>query len=88
MQEADTIMTTPRRRALLGGIGAALAIGAGPVIAAPVEAEERLATVEELAALTFSAEGNAVEKCLGSRPEWIAQMANDYAVLRIAARAL
>lgn len=56
--------------------------------ATPVEAEERLATVEELAVLTFSAEDGAIEKCLGSRQEWIGKMASDYQILRIAARAL
>ena len=69
MQEADTINSAPRRRALLGSVAAAVTIGAGAAVATPgaAEDEDRAATIEDYAALTFSAEAGTVEECLVPR---------------------
>ena len=73
-----------RRRALFGAGTAALGVAA--LLAPAAEGDDRPATVDDYAAVTFGDQGPAAEEGLGSRTAWLERAAVDYATLRIAAR--
>jgi hypothetical protein len=73
---------------LLGVAGSAGAVAGAAIAAEPgEEAEDRIATIEEMAALTFVDQGPAAEQVLGSFAEFVAQAKKEYPMLRLAAAA-
>ena len=76
------------RRHLLAALGALPAAAALPGSSAADGADERPATIEELAGITFKDEGSELKEAFGTKKDWMKQAEKDWLLFQFAGAAM